>query len=453
MRWAIGAGGIGVGVGALGVLAAGWFVLHGRGEPIPDELRLPSPLVIEQRTRTLADHLATSLGMPTWFGAPDRAPVPIVGQVIGGRGAMTVRLALDIPAPIVWVGREVQADPSGHFDFGPMRAGPYLLIAYGGGWTSRLTSLDTARDDRERAELFAYPCAHVRHVVEVRSHTPRRAPVPGVSIELAGRVIGVTDAAGAYDVCLSPEDEPRIDVKGYTSVPPETMVSVARHEVRASSPVAVGTVLRAPGVPARRVGVQPLWWHTPVVAHYPSSCVGVSVVVTSDDDGRFAYDESDLLCGFRVLDRSAVLEWVPPWPRWSHADDPLVIPLADTAAVHRPLPWTRGRARVHGAPVADARVGVEDCWNRDESACTRTTARTHRDGSFWLQVPRRPPMRQRRWIILEAAADGSAHDPLTAFVSSRSNDGVVIEAGPVPRGSGDPALGDREQGAAGEQDP
>ena len=51
--------------------------------------------------------------------------------------------------------------------------------------------------------------------------------------------------------------------------------------------------MRVPGVPAHDVGVQPMYWHNPVSGHDPSACVGVSVVMTSDDDGRFAYDNAD----------------------------------------------------------------------------------------------------------------------------------------------------------------
>jgi len=314
-----------------------------------------------------------------------------------------------------------------------------LLIAYGGERTSRLTSLDTARDPEERADLFVYPCEHVRHVVELRSRTPQRQVVPGVAIELAGRVIGATDATGAYDVCISPDDEARLDVKGYTSIAPVVDFGV-RHEVRVPLADAVGTVMRAPGVPARHVGVQPMYWHNPLSSHDPSACVGVSVVMTSDDDGRFAYDNADRLCGFRILDRARTLEWVF-WSYKSRVGDPLVISLfdvdahgdtdvaADADVVRRPRAWTRGRARVQGAPVADARVGVEDCWGRDMS-CRLTTVHTRSDGGFWMQIPPRHPGYRRRWVIFEAEATGIAR---TAHLSRRSSDDIVVEDGPAPR--------------------
>ena len=241
------------------------------------------------------------LQLPPWFGSAGEAPVRISGKVVGSQPGMTVRLAIDVPDPGVWSGREVAVAADGAFDFGSMPAGRYLLLAFGTQPMSRVTPIDTTRESGEGTELFVDACHPVHGSFWKTSDRDSRDAIPaaGVGVELSGWILGTTDATGAYNVCVpEPRDEAKLRVSGFADPAAGYRVDLQNHYLLWPEHLSVGLVRRADGSPALNVGVQPIW-QTGDMDH--RGCQPASVVVTTDAAGRFTYNAATPLCGFRVL--------------------------------------------------------------------------------------------------------------------------------------------------------
>jgi hypothetical protein len=266
---------------------------------------------------------AVSRDLPLWFGARGQAPVRIAGRLLGAHRGMTVRLAIDVPDPGIWLGREVEVASDGSFDFGPMRAGSYLLGAFGSELMSRVASVDTTAGSGDRTELFVTPCHPVHGAFWITSDRDSKDPIPavGVSVELSGWVLGTTDASGSYDVCVpEPRDEARLRVAGYADPPSGYRIDRFHHRLLWPQHLSVGIVLLPDGSPASNVGVQPIWRS----GDADDACTGASVVMTTDASGRFAYNGASRVCGFRVLRGTAMHDERYDLMRW---DAPQIIPL------------------------------------------------------------------------------------------------------------------------------
>jgi hypothetical protein len=203
-----------------------------------------------------------------------------------------------VPEPGIWPGRVAAVQADGSFDFGLVRPGPYLLIAYGGDLVSRLTAIDTTVQSGDRVELVASPCRPLHGTFWTTSDRFSYDPTPavGVAVELAGWVLGVTDAGGAYDVCVPDGvDHGQLRVAGFSDPPLGYHVDRDRHHLLWPKHLEDGIVLDATGAPAADVGVQP-FWHTGI-----GDCRAAAEVRTTDRHGRFSYDNANRLCGFRVL--------------------------------------------------------------------------------------------------------------------------------------------------------
>ena len=241
------------------------------------------------------------LQLPPWFGNAAEAPVRICGKVVGAQPGMTVRLAIDVPDPGVWSGREVAVADDGTFDFGSMPAGRYLLLAFGTQPMSRVTPIDTTRGNGGNAELIVDACHPVHGWFWKTSDRDSRDAIPaaGVGVELSGWILGTTDATGAYHVCV-PElrDEAKLRVPGFADPPAGYRADLQGRYLLWPEHLSVGIVHRADGSPALNVGVQPIW-QTGDMDH--RGCRPASVVVTTDAAGRFVYNGATPLCGFRVL--------------------------------------------------------------------------------------------------------------------------------------------------------
>jgi hypothetical protein len=239
-----------------------------------------------------------SLDLPAWFGARDRAPVRIAGKVFGAERATTVRLELDVPEPGIWPGRVVNVESDGTFDFGLMRPGPYLLVAYGSDLVSRMTTVDTTVEPGDEVWLFAAPCRPLHGTFWSTSDrfSADATPAAGVAVELLGWVLGVTDAGGAYDVCVPDNtDHAMLRVPGFADPPGGYQIDRNHHRLLWPKHLEDGFVLDASGEPAAHVGVQPFW------RVGSDDCRAGTEMRTTDSDGRFTYNGGHRLCGFRIL--------------------------------------------------------------------------------------------------------------------------------------------------------
>lgn len=284
-------------IASLALLLAGWTASRRtackRGQP-------------RTATVTWSDPLATAmtrpvyLQLPPWFGEANQPPTRIAGNVIGAQTDMTVRLTIDVPDPGIWSGREVPVAADGSFDFGPMPAGRYLLLAFGSAPMSRVVSVDTTHGRGDAAELTVDACHPVHGAFWKTSdrNSEDAIPAAGVGIELSGWILGTTDATGSYDVCL-PElrDDAKLRVAGFADPPAGYRTDLSGHRLLWPEHLRVGVVVRADGSPAGNVGVQPFW----KIGGAADDCAPSSVVLTTDAAGQFAYNGASRLCGFRVL--------------------------------------------------------------------------------------------------------------------------------------------------------
>lgn len=283
-------------VASLSFLATGWFASRSHDAPAKR-----SPVLVAGRPAMASSARPVYLQLPPWFGTAGEAPVRISGEVIGAQPGMTVRLAIDVPDPGVWSGREVAVAADGSFDFGAMPAGPYLLLAFGTQPMSRITPIDTAHGPGAGVELFAQACTPIHGAFWKTSDRDTRDAMPaaGVGVELSGWILGTTDTAGAYDVCI-PElrDRAKLRVAGFADPPTGYGTDVHGHSLLWPEHLSVGFVMRADGAPALNVGVQPIWQ---IGSTTEPACQLSSVVLTTDAAGRFAYNGATRVCGFRIL--------------------------------------------------------------------------------------------------------------------------------------------------------
>jgi hypothetical protein len=309
-------------VASLVLLGAGWLADDPRGHAVVaagamQPLAAPAPPCGERCAQLMPSRLpppggrfraleissmrVRSLELPTSFGLADAPPVRLAGRVLGAGPGTTVRLAIDAPEPGVWPGRVTGIEADGTFDFGPMRAGPYQLVAFDGDRMSPLTSVDTRSGRGDDIELVAGPCypAHGSFWKTSERDSSDATPAAGVAIELSGWIVGVTDAAGAYEVCIPGElDHPKLRVSELADLPSEYRRDRYNHYLLWPEHLAAGLVLRADGSLAPNVGVQPIWR----TGTDGTTCRGSSMVVTTDKDGRFTYSAANSLCGFRIVD-------------------------------------------------------------------------------------------------------------------------------------------------------
>ncbi len=89
-----------------------------------------------------------------------------------------------------------------------MPRGSSLVIAIGGSEMSLPTRVDTARGSGDRVALFVAPCQRFADTLRKVTVEPRvgdrdrevKKPAVGAAIELAGHILGTTDASGHYEV-------------------------------------------------------------------------------------------------------------------------------------------------------------------------------------------------------------------------------------------------------------
>ena len=285
------------GLGAAAGRSLGWTRCRAR-QPHAEEIWVSTDAVAGMAGASMRP---VFLQLPPWFGEANQPPARIAGTLIGAQRGMTMRLAIDVPDPGVWSGREVGVADDGTFDFGPMPAGRYLLLAFGSEPVSRVTPIDTTRERGDAAEVTVDAChpAHGAFWKTSDRESVDATPAVGVGVELSGWILGTTDAAGAYDVCL-PEasDDLELRVAGFADPPDGYQTDLAGHRLLWPEHLSLGFVRRADGGPATSIGVQPIWR---VGSGDDQDCRASSVVLTTDAAGRFAYNGASRLCGFRVL--------------------------------------------------------------------------------------------------------------------------------------------------------
>ncbi len=295
--------------------------------------------------------------LPPWFGDRDAPPLRIAGRVVGARATVTVRLAIDVPDPGIWTGREVATTADGHFDFGAMRPGNYRVLATGDAEISRPTRVDTTWGPRDRVEVSVAPCQRFSGTVRKAAPEPRVArdvlpvrdargrlpvqpervvtPGAGLAIEVAGRLIGRTDAAGHYEVCAGSRDDLRLIAPGYESIRwfPHLLLLHTTDAPGVLQPgvVSSGLVLDLDGSRARRVGVQPVWR---LGEHGGHVCVDATTVVTTDDEGRFSYSGDPRICGLRVFRGTTIYEATYPFTDDMSDQNPAAPSITPLATLH-----------------------------------------------------------------------------------------------------------------------
>lgn len=337
--------------------------------------------------------------LPPWFGDRYRAPARIAGTVFGATGPMTVRMVVDAPDPFVWAGAEVTTSATGEFDFGPMRAGRYVLVASGNGWLSRTVLVDTLRGVGDRTELFAYEWKTVEAKLDRDAH---------------GNLYS-SDWSAARRLSTQRERDP------------DPVLDVPPPEVR-------GTVLHADGTPAAFVGVVPV--ARPLADH--SRSFDEPVVATTDATGHFHVAVYDVLWGFRILMGPRTHEVMIPYDA-GESHQPIMVSLpaigAEQHGVFNPDrrevgdpegAWIRGRVVRAGRPVPDAAVSFSTGGNVSVIDGTRT----RRDGSFALYISAREV--DRCGPVALHASDGLKQlDGLAVVdaVPGGAVDGVTIEVG------------------------
>jgi len=244
----------------------------------------------------------TSAELPHWFGDLRAPAVRIAGRVVGssegGRAPRTVRLAIDVPDPGIWSGRDVRVTDDGSFEFGAMRPGAYLLVATGFGKISSVTRIDT-RAPVAPITLVLAPCTWVEGDVPPPAQPAAAdAPLFEVIVELAGREVGRADASGHWSTCAQAPSDLVLRAPGY-DVDDDDWDRGSRSVLRPQF-VTSGVVFEADGGLARNVAVQPIW-HVEPYTSSDLSCWPGHTVVTTDGDGRFRYAGRPEICGLRIL--------------------------------------------------------------------------------------------------------------------------------------------------------
>lgn len=270
--------------------------------PIEVQAATPPPPGGPYRALEFSSMRVESLEPPMWFGERSKPLVRIAGKVLGAERATTVRLGLDVPEPGIWPGRVTSVEADGTFDFGLVRPGPYLLVAFGGDRVSRMTPVDTTKEPGDQITLFAAPCRplHGTFWTTEERFSYDATPAAGVAVELSGWVLGVTDAFGAYDVCVPDNvDHSKLRVPGFSDPPAGYHADRYNHRLLWPKYLEEGFVVDAKGAPVADVGVQPIW------RTGDGHCrAGGEVRTTSGQarsKGSFSYNGANRLCGFRIL--------------------------------------------------------------------------------------------------------------------------------------------------------
>jgi hypothetical protein len=358
-----------------------------------------------------------------------------------------VRLAIEVGDPSIWPGLEVQTDAAGRFDFGPQRRGHYLLQAFDDRDASRVVAVNAGSGD-VAVEVFSYPCRELAGKVvraPVKGYSPDDVlpPVAGARVELLGRTVATSDAAGQFRFC-GPRDEvvvlgraPGLAVGFDWAVSAADDPSPRRLIVGLDDGVAVdGVVVDAGGQPVSGVGVQPVY-DSRVDHGGPSAA---PVIATTDERGRFHVEglHEGAYC-FEILDgvRSAVIRDGVAAGFRLPAQGPLrlVMPApeptkpAPAARRERHGVWIRGRVVHDGQPVPDAVVtggGTERrvAWSHD-------VARTAADGSFALFVATWRDRVARAYLIAveHGGLDLRGRTALELQPGGADLDGLVIRVG------------------------
>lgn len=297
--------------------------------------------------------------------------------------------------------------------------------------------VDTTRGPVEDIELFVHPCKVFHDELWIYE---RKGPEPaaGVAIAIAGRVVATTDARGRVEACAQEQDDLQIQEVGFVRSGwfPYPLLG---HRMLVPEYVSTGRVLNAGGSPAMHVGVQPLWFAPTDVAE----CQAGAVVATTDNDGRFTVAGQFSVCGLRIFRSLKTYEVSNPEIHEVRIESPLVLEFerlrggdremiarlpprsAATGVLARPPtePWIRGHVVAGGAPVADARVGLQ--WISNSYGAT---AYTRRDGSFALFVE--PTwIDDVRWHVIDAELSELRLAGRVSFGNDHSRDDLTIEIG------------------------
>jgi hypothetical protein len=336
--------------------------------------------------------VTSTFELPPWFGDVTRPAVRIAGRVFGAPGPIHVRIWVDAPDPDVWSGREVLTSATGTFDLGPMRAGPYMLVATGNGFLSRIVTVDTTSAAGDRVELFAHEWATIER---------------GLRKFDDGQVMDL-DWNRAHRLVAPPE---------HVLYP-------------FPGPPIAGRVVRANGTPAAFVGIVP-------IAEPPGDHMwpyDLGVVATTDSDGRFVFFAPEPVCGFRILMGPTFHEVGTP-SMWRGHVEPVLVRLPTSGNERHGVfnsqrrdrgdprgGWIRGVVRGRSGPVPDDNVYafVPPFDNLEIVDETRTRS----DGTFELYISSRELDEVQAVVI---------NGEVVALAPGGTRDDVVFEAGAAPR--------------------
>jgi uncharacterized GH25 family protein len=385
--------------------------------------------------------------LPPWFGDRSAPPVVIRGVVHSDRLPLTVRLAIEVADPGIWPGLEVQTDAAGRFDFGPQRRGHYRIHAFGPLDASRDVAV-SARNGDVAVDVFSYPCRELtgRVVLAPREgfwyddHLPL---IAGAQLEILGRTVATSDAAGQFRFC-GPRDDAWFLARAPGASSSYNWAFSDVHDFRVD-PLVVGlhdgvsvdgVVVDAAGQPVPGVGVQPVF--DPRMSHagpHPAP-----VTTTTDERGAFRLEGlHEGVYFFGILDgaRSVTIPHEVPDGIRLPAQGPLrlVVPAPEPARTARSVPregdgvWIRGRVLHDGKPVPDATLtGEVHGRGRPEQ---NGGARSAADGSFAIFAPTSGFLFARPYTIevVHAGLDLRGRTAVELEPDGPDRAGVVIEVG------------------------
>jgi uncharacterized GH25 family protein len=385
--------------------------------------------------------------LPPWFGDPSAPPVVIRGVVHSDRLPLTVRLAIEVVDPGIWPGLEVQTDAAGRFDFGPQRRGRYRVQAFGPLDASREVAVD-ARSGDAAIDVFSYPCRELagRVVLAPRagfSHGDDLPLIAGARLEILGRTVATSDAAGQFRFC-GPRDDAWLLARAPGASSSYHWAFSEVHDVRVD-PLVVGlhdgvsvggVVLDAAGQPVAGVGVQPVF--DPRMSH--AGPQPAPVTTTTDERGAFRIEGlHEGIYFFDILDgvRSVTFPHGVPDGIRLPALEPLrlVMPAPEPAKTAQPAPreregvWIRGRVLHDGKPVPDATLTgeVHGRGRPKQNGGARSAA----DGSFAIFAQTAGFLFARPYTIevVHAGLDLRGRVAVELEPDGPDRAGVVIEVG------------------------
>jgi hypothetical protein len=355
-------------------------------------------VVLAVRPESAARRPATVDELPPWFGEPDLPAVRIHGRVHSQTLPLMVHLAVDAPDPGIWRGLDVQTTLDGQFDFGPLRAGRYLVQAFGTSDASRVMNVDTTVEVGG-VDVYSFPCREVKgFVLERRPGELANLPLTSARIELAGRDVATTDSSGRFRLCGPKESfELLTHSPGYavtTEHVSEELPGPELYEVvSASRSLSLQATVTSEGKPVANIGIQAIRDNDN--HHFPYS--DQPMAVTTDEQGRFRFDGlSPGAYGFRVWRRSVYQDLPGRFDLHAgHNRIELVIPtgsrdehrfdfLRPRAPGDPDGAWVRGRVVRDGEPVPDAIITGQ--LKVRAAVRSNDSTRSRADGSFALFV-------------------------------------------------------------------